>query len=69
MLLMLMSIFVFVSYLPMPREAKSRRAVSRRPLRIHSQLAVLRLDPFEVGSISSREKREREASKQRGVNK
>jgi hypothetical protein len=56
MLLMLMSIFVFVSYLPMPREAESRRAVLRRPLRIHSlQLAALRLDHFEVGSILSRE--------------
>jgi hypothetical protein len=36
MLLMLMSIFVFVSYLPVPRKAKSRRAVPRRSLRIDS---------------------------------
>jgi hypothetical protein len=36
MLLMLMSIFVFVSYLPVPRKAKSRRAVLRRSLRIDS---------------------------------
>ena len=36
MLLMLMSIFVFVSYFPVPREAKSQRAVVRRSLRIDS---------------------------------
>lgn len=36
MLLMLMSIFVFVSYFPVPREAKSRRQALRRSLRIDS---------------------------------
>jgi hypothetical protein len=69
MLLMLVSIFVFVSYLPVSRK-QSRDVEPRAAQRIDSsQLADLRLDHFEVGSIWSREERERGASKQRGVNK
>jgi hypothetical protein len=36
MLLMLMGIFVFVSYFPASGQAKSRRALVRRSLRIDS---------------------------------